>query len=57
MWKQEIMDTKESFADAFSLPKGCNYKICICGNCLTIKYYTYEDMKISGQINEIKIIR
>ena len=93
MWKQEIMDTKDSFADAFSLPKdvisnatllnmvggsdiflenykgiisytcheimikGCNCKICICGNCLSIKYYTCDDMKISGQINEIKIIR
>ena len=93
MWKQEIMDTKERFADAFMLPKdvvmnatlfhmvgasdvylenfkgilsytcheiivkGHDCKLCICGNCLTIAYYSNEDMKISGQIEEVKISR
>jgi len=93
MWKPEIMDTKERFADAFGLPKdvvtdatlfhivgssdvflenfkgivsftcqqiivkGHDCKYCISGNCLTIAYYSNEDMKISGQIREVKIMR
>lgn len=39
------------------LIKGHDCKYCICGNCLTIAYYSNEDMKISGQIQEVKIIR
>ena len=93
MWKQEIMDTKERFADAFMLPKdlimnatllhmvggsdiylenfrgilsytnheiiikGYDCKLSICGDCLTIVYYSNEDMKISGQIYEVKVLR
>ena len=93
MWKQEIMDTKERFADAFMLPKdlimnatllhmvggsdiylenfrgilsytcheiiikGHDCKLSICGDCLTIVYYSNDDMKISGQIHEVKVSR
>lgn len=93
MWKQEVMDAKERFADAFSLPKdmlinatllhmvgnsdvflenfkgilsytcheivvkGHNCRFYIAGNCLTIEYYSNEDMKISGQIQEVKVMR
>ena len=93
MWKQEIMDTKERFADAFMLPKDVimnatlfhmvgshdvyienykgilsytcheiiikcyDYKLRICGNCLTISYYSNEEMKISGQIQDVKVMR
>lgn len=38
------------------LIKGYDCKYCICGNCLSIAYYSNEDMKISGQIQEVKII-
>lgn len=93
MWKQEIADIKERFADAFELPKdmvmnatllhmigksdiflenfkgiisytsheilikGHECKICICGQKLLIAYYSNEDMKISGQIQEVRLIR
>ena len=39
------------------LIKGSNVKYCVCGDCLTIEYYSNEDMKISGQIMEVKVIR
>ena len=32
-------------------------KYCVCGECLTIEHYSNEDMKISGQIKEVKVIR
>ena len=32
-------------------------KYCVCGDCLTIEHYSNEDMKISGQIKEVKVIR
>lgn len=37
--------------------KGHDCKYCIRGNCLMIAYYSNEDMKISGQIEEINMIR
>lgn len=37
--------------------KGNHMKYCVCGECLTIEYYSNEDMKISGQIKEVKVIR
>lgn len=37
--------------------KGFDGKYGICGSCLTIVYYSNEDMRISGQIQEVKIIR
>ena len=39
------------------LIKGSNVKYCVCGECLTIEYYSNEDMKISGQIMEVRVIR
>lgn len=39
------------------LIKGYDCKYCISGNCLVIAYYSNEDMKISGQILEVRIIR
>lgn len=35
--------------------KGFNEKIYIIGECLTISYYSEEDMKISGYIKEITV--
>lgn len=93
IFRQDMMDAGERFADTFSLPKdmvvnatllhmvgksdifvenfkgiisyNCNEviikghstKYCICGEGLTIEYYSNEDMKISGRIGEVKIIR
>lgn len=37
--------------------KGHDCKFCISGDCLNIAYYSNEDMKISGQIREVKIMR
>lgn len=37
--------------------KGCHDKINICGDCLMIEYYSEEDMKISGHIREVKVIK
>lgn len=37
------------------LIKGFGMKYCICGEHMVIKYYSNEDMKISGQIKEVKI--
>ena len=39
------------------LIKGNHIKYCVCGDCLMIEYYSNEDMKISGQIKEVKVIR
>lgn len=39
------------------LIKGYDCKYCISGNCLMIAYYSNEDMKITGQIQEVKVIR
>ena len=39
------------------LIKGNHIKYCVCGDCLTIDHYSNEDMKISGQIKEVKVIR
>lgn len=37
--------------------KGNHVKYCICGDCLLIEHYSNEDMKISGRIKEVKVIR
>lgn len=37
--------------------KGYYCKIVICGKCLSITYYSDEDMKITGNIQEVKIIK
>ncbi len=37
--------------------KGHGIKFCVCGERLLIKYYSNDDMKISGQINEVRVIR
>lgn len=37
--------------------KGCDGKICICGKCLVIDYYSNEDMRVSGQIQEVRLIK
>ena len=39
------------------LIKGNNVKYCVCGECLLIEHYSNEDMKISGHIKEVKVIR
>lgn len=39
------------------LIKGNNVKYCVCGECLMIEHYSNEDMKISGHIKEVKVIR
>ena len=39
------------------LIKGNHTKFCVCGECLVIAYYSNEDMKISGHIKEVKVIR
>lgn len=93
IFKKDIADAGERFADTFSLPKdmvvnatllhmigksdifienfkgivsytcheiiikGHKIKYCICGENLAIEYYSNEDMKISGQINEVKVVR
>lgn len=93
MWKQEFVDAKERFAEAFMLPKdlvmnatlfhmigerdiylenykgilsytcreiivkGHDCKYSICGDCLSIVYFSNEDMKISGRIEEVKVSR
>ncbi len=92
IFRQDIMDAGERFADTFSLPKdmvinatllhmvgksdifvenfkgiisyncheiiikGYGIKYCICGENMTIEYYSNEDMKISGRICEVKVI-
>ncbi len=37
--------------------KGFCCKIIICGKCLSIAYYSDEDMKVSGKIQTLKIDR
>ncbi len=37
--------------------KGNHVKYCISGDCLLIDHYSNEDMKISGRIKEVKVIR
>lgn len=37
--------------------KGYECKIVICGRGLTIAYYSDEDMKVSGLIHEVKMIK
>ena len=39
------------------LVKGYDCKYCICGKDLVIVYYSNEDMKISGLIQDVHIIR
>lgn len=39
------------------LIKGYHVKYCVCGECLIIEHYSNEDMKISGHIKEVKMIR
>lgn len=39
------------------LIKGYGVKYCIKGERLMIAYYSSEDMKISGYIKEVKVIR
>jgi sporulation protein YqfC len=36
--------------------KGNNIKYCITGKRLMIEYYSWEDMKISGVINQVKVM-
>jgi sporulation protein YqfC len=38
------------------LIKGNNIRYHVTGENLTIEYYSLDDMKISGQINQVKII-
>lgn len=35
--------------------KGYGIKFCVCGERLLIEYYSNDDMKISGKINQINI--
>ena len=37
--------------------KGYGIKFCVCGENLLIEHYCNDDMKISGQINEVRVIR
>lgn len=37
--------------------KGYGIRFCICGEKLLIEYYCNEDMKISGHISEVRIIK
>ncbi|MBE5876397.1 MAG: sporulation protein [Lachnospiraceae bacterium] len=37
--------------------KGYCCKIVICGRCLSIAYYSDEDMKVSGVVQEVKIMK
>ena len=37
--------------------KGHDCKYSICGDCLSIVYFSNEDMKISGRIEEVKVSR
>lgn len=37
--------------------KGYGIKFCVCGEHLLIEHYCNDDMKISGQINEVRVIR
>lgn len=39
------------------LIKGNHVKYCVSGECLMIEHYSNEDMKISGRIREVKVIR
>ena len=39
------------------LIKGYGMKYCISGERMVINYYSNEDMKISGHIKEVKVIR
>ena len=39
------------------LIKGNHVKYCVSGECLMIEHFSNEDMKISGHIKEIKVIR
>ncbi len=39
------------------LIKGYGMKYCIRGERMVINYYSNEDMKISGHIKEVKVIR
>jgi sporulation protein YqfC len=36
--------------------KGNNIKYSVSGQNLTIEYYSGDDMKISGQINQVKVM-
>lgn len=42
------------YSDTFVLLQGKTCQICISGKCLSIDYYTNEDMKISGCIECVK---
>lgn len=48
-YKGIIEYTKESI-----IIQGKTCQICFCGKCLSIDYYTNEDMKISGCIEWIR---
>lgn len=42
------------YSDTFVLLQGKTCQICISGKCLSIDYYTNEDMKISGCIQCVR---
>ena len=42
------------YSDTFVLLQGKTCQICISGKCLSIDYYTNEDMKISGCIECVR---
>lgn len=42
------------YSDTFVLLQGKTCQICILGKCLSIDYYTNEDMKISGCIECVR---
>lgn len=42
------------YTDTKILLQGCRRQVCITGVSLFVRYYTYEDMRISGCIEEVR---
>lgn len=44
------------YTDTKILLQGCKRQICITGGRLFVRYYTNEDMRISGCIEEVRFV-